>query len=68
MPQYHVGHVELVDSIEQQIAALPNLEPATLIEELGFHSVFAVEFRRPETLFTPSQLINFSGQNKIVFA
>ena len=28
MPQYHVGHVELIDSIEQQIAALPNLEVA----------------------------------------
>ena len=28
MPQYHVGHVELVDSIEQQVAALPNLEVA----------------------------------------
>ena len=28
MPQYHVGHGELVDSIEQQIAVLPNLEVA----------------------------------------
>ena len=28
MPQYHVGHVELVDSIEEQVAKIPNLELA----------------------------------------
>ncbi len=28
MPQYHVGHVELVDSIEAQVAKIPNLELA----------------------------------------
>lgn len=28
MPQYHVGHLELVDRIEQQVSKLPNLELA----------------------------------------
>ena len=28
MPQYHVGHVDLVDQIEQQVAAIPGLELA----------------------------------------
>ncbi len=28
MPQYHVGHVQLVDRIEQRVAALPGLELA----------------------------------------
>ena len=28
MPQYHVGHVELVDRIDDRVAQLPNLELA----------------------------------------
>ncbi len=28
MPQYHVGHLELVGRIEDRVAALPNLQLA----------------------------------------